>query len=323
MNDEDYLKQAGITDSGDEAIAEAAPQAAEGAPVAPQTPTEMFEIGQHKFPVNTEFKLTHDGKVAKVPYSTMVNTYRQWSHLQNKWTNEYKPKIDEFEKLRPEYEKYKTAYDKTGAIHEWSIQNPDKWKTLEDIWLNKDRHLLEAKTTQPGFENSQIGGAGNSAHLKPFIDEITALKQELNGFKEFKTNFEKEQETKQQQKDTEFVLSEKDTFQKEYPEINLEERDPDGLALWAKIMKFGIDSRLPDFETAALKYLKPRLIDTWSSRARNEAVKGIKNDKQQGIIKRSVTPINGQAQESKVDPRKMSLGQLAEYAKNNIEAFSA
>ena len=105
------------------------------------------------------------------------------------------------------------------------------------------------------------------------------------------------------------MSSEKDQFQKDYPEINLEQRDPDGIAFWAKVMKFGIDKRYPDFESAARVYFKDLLRETYSARARNEAVKGIRADNKAGIVKRSPTPMMGQG-ETSIDPKKMSWFKL-------------
>jgi hypothetical protein len=315
MNDQQYLDLAKVTDAE---TPETAPTTPEVASEANAAPVEMFELGDQKFPSTLEAKIAHGGEILKVPLSKMANTYRQFQHLQDKWTKEYKPKIEDYEKNLPEYQAAKQFKDKYGQLQEWSEKNPKEWETLWNLYQNKDKHLLESKI-QPPIENAQLG---NNPNFKPFVDEITALKNQLNDLVGFKQAFENKEKEAKLQADTEYVKGEVETFKKEYPEINLEERDPDGVTLWAKIMKFGIDKNLPDFESAAMKFLKPRLIDTWSSRARNETVKGIKTDNRQGIVKRSATPITGQGAAPTIDPKKMSYAEMTEYFKNNPDQFA-
>jgi len=324
MNDAEYLAKANVaadvgeTQSQDPAAVSDTQTQAQPTQTAEQKAIEMFEMGDQKYPANAEIKIVHNGQILKVPASKVLNTYRQFEHLQNKWANEYKPKIESFEKLRPEYEQAKAFKDKYGQIQEWSEKNPKDWETLWNLYQNKDKVLLESKVApqqQSAFEAAQVGNT-NNPNLKPLIDELTQIKAELSQYKTAKEQWEAKQQEIRAQKDTEFVMGEVDSFKKEYPEIDLEEVDPDGVKLWAKIMKFGIDNKLPDFETSAMKFLKPRLIDTWSSRARNEAVKGLKADNRQGIVKRSATPLQGQDAQAKIDPRKMSYGDIAELFKS-------
>lgn len=319
MNDQEYLAMAGIKETESEGQA---PETVSTEPQA-QPAGEMFEIGNFKIPANSEARFTHDGGFQKVPLNTIINGYRQVAHLQQKhktWNEERSV----WEKQKAEYESAKAFKDKYGAIQEWSEKNPNDWKSLEEIWKNKDRHLLEARTmgqSQP-LQGAQVGQQ-NNPNFKPFIDEMSQLKQDLSELKTFKQSFDQEQTSKREQEDTNYVLGQKDSFQKEYPEINLEERDMDGVALWAKVMRYGVNNHIPDFETAALKFLKPRLIDTISARARNEAVNGVKNDKRQGIIKRSSTPMTGQGEPKLPNPKNLSYAEIAEMFKNNPEQFAS
>lgn len=326
MTDEEYLAQAGIdAETGNPAKAEAAtasptpessPEGQQQTPPDAKTVAEMFEIGGHKFPVNTEFKLTHGGKILNVPYSSMANTYRQWQHLQDKWANEYKPKIEEFEKTKPEFEKYKGFYDKYGALQEWSEQHPDQWQRLQEVWQNKDKHLLEAQVGQPGSENQ----------FKPFVDKISQLEERLNKADEYIKKYEDSVRSREEEANVNAVKAEIQDFQKEFPEINLDERDPDGVALWAKIVQWGTQNKYNDFAPAAMMYLKQRIADTYASRARKEAVGAVKQDRMNGVIKRSATPFN-QGQEPVVKPasdlRRRSYGDLAEEAKAELAAMGS
>jgi hypothetical protein len=128
-----------------------------------------------------------------------------------------------------------------------------------------------------------------------------------------------DQEREQQAiaRDTEAVKGEIETFRKEWPELDLEEKDLDGLSLTARIMQSGTDKGIREFKTAALDHLHPRLLDIAQQRARNEAVKGITSDRQQGILARSSTPFTGQSTEG--DPGKMSKSDRTAAAKAEFQ----
>ena len=317
-SDQEYLAQAGIdAETGEKATASLPSQPTQGDIKSPEAQAEMFEIAGQKYPVDTQFKLTHDGKVLNVPYKTMANTYRQWQHLQDKWTNEYKPKISEFEKLKPEFDKYKGFYDKYGQLQTWSEQNPKEWEALWNLYQNRDKHLLETKAA-----GSLQAPAQANQSFQPLVEEISRLKQELEGLNNFKSSFEQEQQSKKEQADTELIQGEIKQFKESYPEINLDERDPDGVTLWAKVMKFGMDNGLPTFKAAANLFFEQRLQDIWSSRSRSDAVKNVQADKQAGIIRRSATPFSGK-EASPTNIKNMSYAEIAEMAKGGHFAEAA
>jgi hypothetical protein len=308
-SDEQYLAEAGLdAETGEakkaDATASEQPQP-EAVPTAKDV--EMFEVQGAKYPVDTKFKLTHGGKVLDVPYSTLANTYRQWQHMQDKWTSEYKPKIDEFQKLRPEFDKYKGFYDKYGQLQTWSEQNPQDWDVLWNLYQNKDKHLLDAKTAggQP---------APGNPNLQPITENLSKLQKELEDLRGFKTQFEQKQQEEAQRKDTEAVMAEVKQFKESYPELNLDERDPDGVSLWGKVIQYGIENKLPTFKAAANLYLEERLRDIWSTRSRTETVKSFQADNKAGVIKRSATPIRGEG--AKPNVKQLSYAELADMAKN-------
>lgn len=308
--DSEYLAQAGIQDTP-EGVVEQTPSTGETVPAqsapTPEQKVEMFEFAGQQFPVNSEFKLTHGGKILKVPAQSMFNTYRQHQHKEDKW-NEYKPKIDEFEKMRPEYDRYKGFYDKYGKLQEWSEQNPKQWNQLYDMYQQKDKLLMGAPADQPGQVNNQ-----------PFIEEITRLKEEIGQMKPILDSYSKDQEEKREADDVNFVKNEIDVIQKKYPEINLQEKDPEGVTLYAKICNWGINNGYKKFTPAAREYLADRIEDTIASRARNEAMKSIKTDKQNGIISRSPTPTLGK-EGKPINVKGMSYAEIAQMAKQGAFA---
>lgn len=316
MNDQEYLAQAGITDAEQAPIETPAPapeaQPQTSTPPTPQEKVEMYELAGNKYPGNAEFKLNHGGKILNVPISKALNTYRQWQHLQDKWNNDYKPKITEFESLRPQFDQYKQFYDKYGQLQTWSEQNPKDWETLWNLYQNKDQHLLSQQVSgQAGAPAAQ----NPNAHLDPLIQKISGLEQTIQKLQGVASQYETSQQQAREAKDVEHIKGEISTFKTEFPEINMDEPDPDGIALWAKIVQWGSSNGYREFEPAARVFLKERIADAHQQRARAEVMKTQKNDHSQGVIKRSATPFQGQ-ETKPLDVRKMSYSQIAEAFKD-------
>lgn len=301
--DAEYLQNAGL-ESAETPTTTPTTEGTES-PTDQKTAQEMFDLyvnGQNqKFPVNSEFQFTHNGKIQKVPYSSLVNSWRQASHYNSKY-NELKPQIDEFQKLKPEFEKYKGFYDKYGQFQEWSEQNPEEWQRIWELYEQRQKYL------------------SGQEEYNPITQEVNSLKQQLQDIAAFKQSWEQQQEEAQTAQDVEYVKTEIQTFASDYPELDLEQTDEDGLKLWAKVVQFGLQHNLPDFESAALKYFKPEIADIHAARARNEAMKGLKTAKQSGEVARSSTPFNLGQEGKKVDFRKASYGELLEMARNSMEA---
>ena len=232
----------------------------------------------NKLPMTAELQFTHDGKPVRTPLSTMINHYRQRASLDGQYSK-FKTERDEFEKSRGDMEQYNAMKNKFGAIQEWSEKNPKDWEAIWELYQNKDKHLLAQKVTDP--------------NASPLVEELSLLKQELAPLKEFKSQFEKKQEIEENQKAFDEVSKEADVFSKEWPEINLAEKNAEGLDLKRQIIVFGARNGHPNFKSAALDFLGTKPFEIAQARARAEAVKGIKHDKQQGIIGRSQQPSIG------------------------------
>lgn len=301
-SDQDYLQSAGVQDG-------AAPQVETPAPEQPKTPEqtaqEMFELNGNKFPVTSEFQFAHGGKNLKVPYNSLINTYRQAAHMQDKWAEFKKVQQEQAEKLQS-YDRYKGFYDKYGALQEWSEKNPDQWNTLHELWKNRDQHLLSHQlqsNPNTGFDPS------------PIVKELASLKSELGDYRQWKADQERRAAEEKDNQNVEFIKGQVQTFAKEYPDIDITEKDPDGVPLWSKIVTWGDQNRYPDFESAALVYLKQRIVDSVKNQARTEAMKSAKQEHKEGIVKRSATPFsNGQG--PAINKKNLSYAELADLAKS-------
>lgn len=274
----------------------------EGQPeVQPTTAEEMLELAvgtnKYKIPLSVDVPFKHNGQMTKVPFGQLLNNYRN-SSKQSDRALELKKLQEQLEAQKAGYQNYDVMRQKYEAIQKWSEENPDQFEELMSLWKTR----VENRGSDP-----------NAA-------EIMSLRKELGELKEFKSQFEKTQEEKEDEANVKAITGEIEAFKKEFPEINLDERDEEGATLWAKIVNFGVEKKIPEFEAAALKFLKPKLLETLSKRARNETVKGIQKDTQQGIVARSRTPFgtaNGQS--ASLDPRKLSWEKLKDAAREEFQ----
>jgi len=314
MNDQEYLAKAGIDAETGGAPAPATestePQTASA---AQQAQVEMFEINGNKYPVTTEFPVNHNGAVNKVPYSTMMNGYRQFLHVQPKHM-ELTKKLEGYK----DFDKYKGFHDKYGQIQEWSEQNPDDWSTLYKMFENRNQHLLESKIGSPGEAQTESQSAFNA---QPLVEKIAQLEKQIGDLSGVASKYQTYEQKQQEAQDVSAVKVEIETFSKEFPEINMEERDPDGIALWAKIVQYGLENNYTEFTPAAMMFLKQQIADTYMGRARKEAMGAVKQDNKNGVVKRSATPFSGQGQgASQQNIKNMSYSEIAEMAKQGAFA---
>jgi len=272
---------------------------------APEVEQADYYLGDkaNKLPINAEFQIQHDGKPIRAPLSTILNHYRQRASLDGQYS-QFKTEREKFEQDRGDMEKYTAMKQKYGDIQSWSEQYPKEWEALYEMYQNRDKHLMSQKISDP--------------NMSPLVEELANLKKEFEPLKQFKSEFDKKQELEGNQKAFDEVKLEADAFGKEWPEIDLAEKNAEGLDLRRQIIVFGARNGHPNFKSAAIDFLGSRPFEIAQARARNEAVKGIKLEKQHGIIGRSPQPVAG-----KEDTRPTSNKSWGELAREAKEEFAA
>lgn len=322
MKDDEYLSQMNTeaaNDTAAEAPAAPAPNVASGETTTPAAQTDYFtfHVGgkAQQIPSSAEWVIPHGGQLLKVPVSKIANQYRQFEHLQDKY-KKFNEERSQWEQQRPVYENAKKFYDKYGQFQEWSEKNPQEWQRLWDLYQNKDKHLLESQV-------NELAQGQTTAPYAPFIDKISSLEKTVSQLMEDRNSWQAEQKRAQDEADVQEVKGEIEQFKKDYPEIKLDEQNPDGTPLWAEIVQFGVDRRIPDFESAALKFLKPRLSEVFQARGRNEATKTIKQDNRAGIVARSPTPFNKGQSTPVVNFKTSSYGDLGRIAEQEYARLTS
>lgn len=270
------------------------------------TSEEMLElaVGNQKvrLPLSVEVPWNHNGQLQKTPLKSLLNNARQQAHLEEK----LKKLNGEMEGHKPNLEQFNTWKERLLPLQKWSEENPDQFNSIWELYENRDKHLLQ----------KQVGEEEN-----PLVNEITALKQKLAKTEEFMSNFEKQQKVAEEKAADESLDKEISEFKSKYKElgVDLADKDENGLSLESRILSFGFENRIQDFEAAALKFLGGTLLEKARVAGMSKAVKGIQNDKAQGIVGKSRTPfVSGQ---NDLRPEKESWGSLLEKARDEFDSM--
>lgn len=273
-----------------------------------------------KLPLTTEFPVTHDGQLTKVPLSTILNHYRQRADLEKKFIDlrgqreafeKERGSLDEFQKLQKSLEPYK-------QLQEWS-------EGLEKTNPVGYRHLLQTIEHLKNFGVAPRGATSNEeAPVAGFdtsvlSDTISGLRKELEEIRSWKSQQEQRAEQEENQKAWQQVQNEKAEFGKKYPEINLDEKDPEGRELWVRIIDWGRRNGYQDFRPAAFAFLEEKIAESLASRGRNEVVKNVQKKHKDGVVARSDTPF-GDGQGPRPDFKKMGYDDLGNWALEQLGA---
>lgn len=308
MNDEILKEFESLVSQG-----EAQEGTSETPPPSGMTPAEevlYFHGGKEgKLPLQAEIALKEDGKIARAPLGTILNHYRQRADLDKK-SVELRKQREAWEQERGDIDTYKSLRQKYGAIQEWSEKNPEEFAHIWNLYENRSKHLLE--------RDAGVSAEGGNGALPPaVIEKIASLEKTIEDLQGFKTSFEQTQEQKADEEAYSEVQQEMEQFKKDFPELNLDEQDEEGVALSKKILIHGVQKQIPEFRLAAFSFLGPKVMDALVQRGRNEAVKNVRQDRQQGVVSRSVTPPDG-GQRAEVDTQK-SWSDLHRDAKDELK----
>jgi hypothetical protein len=272
-------------------------QAPESTPASPETGIEYF-LGDKssRIPEEAEFHIKHNGQMARIPASKLINTYRQASHLESKYKDisdkygAYEKKVGPLE----EWEKRSSALAPYEQLQKWSVENPDAWQHIWDSYQKAQNGLLPQSEGQPSLQTDAFHKT---------ISELREQLGELRSWKEERTKAEQDQAL---QSEMQKIEGEAQEFAKKIEKygIKLDEQDEEGISLKGRILKFASDNGIGSFEIAAKTYLNDTLLEKALQMGRQEGVKGVKGDVSAGIVSRSGVPQRGQAPQ--VDVRKMS-----------------
>lgn len=257
----------------------------------------------NKLPLSAQAAFKENGKINKVPFSQVINGYRmnQKTAQQNAELLKGKSQWDMTAKELADYKAREDGYKPYKALQDWSVEletkNPVGYKYLMDQIDRVKAGTFQATQDGSGYDSTALTGT------------IAELRQELQGLKEWKTQFDQVQESKKMEEDQKFVSNEVEEHKKNFPEINLDELDENSIPLYTKVIDFGVEKGYQNFTDAFHAYFRGKLPEIFAQRGRTEATGSIKKNTMNGIIARSSTPFTGHPIKADNDKNKI----LAEF----------
>lgn len=258
----------------------------ESAPQASPT-EEMLEyyLGDkaNKLPLSAMAAFKENGQMNKVPFSQIINGYRINAKT-SKQNEELLKGKTQWETGSLELKKYKDQEQTLAPyrnLQDWSVNlektNPVAFKYVMDA-------IEKAKSG-----TFQVQGQGQPDQ-NVLHQTISALQGKLDEVMQWKTQFDQDQQEKQQQADRKFIDGEISEHKKKFPEINLDELDASGIPLSSRIEFFGVQNKYQNFTDAFSAFFRDKLPEIFVQRGRSEAVGGLKKDNANGILARSSKP---------------------------------
>lgn len=249
---------------------------------APTTDEEALDyfVGDKpgKLPLSALLAFKEANKIDKIPFSKVINGYRMNAKTSQQNAELLKNKTL-WEQSQTKQKEFEESYKPYKALQDWSVEletkNPVGFKYLMDA-IDK----VKAGT----FGSEQAGG--DSA----LTGTIAELRQELQNLKEWKGQFDEQQQDKQAQADRAYVDNEIVEFKKKFPEINLDEADENQIPLSTRVESFGVDNGYRTFTDAARAYFNDKIEEILLQRGKTQAIGGLKKDNANGILARSSTP---------------------------------
>jgi len=274
-------------------------EASDQTPAAPETPGFDYYLGDkaNRIPESAEFSFKHNGQLARVPATKLVNNYRQTAHLEAK-LKDLNDKYSTYEKEVGDldsWRKQRDEFSKYDSLQKWSTENPDAWNRIWEGYQKAQNGIMPQDQAQTsGIEAEALNRT--ISELRNQVGELSSWKQERDA---------KDQEAALQG-EIEKIESEATEYAKKVGKygIELDAPDEEGISLKGRILKFAADNGIGKFSIAADTYLNDTLLEKATQMGRQEGVKGVKGDVAAGIVSRSGIPPQGQDQ--KVDVSRMS-----------------
>jgi hypothetical protein len=253
-----------------DAIVESVEQSTNNEIPMESTPNEMVPPVVEQAP--QEFEFTAEGRT----YKGDIEKLKRWAQMgvtaPNKF-GELSKKLSDYEGRFKQYEQYDNVYK---PIDEWARANPDKWNSLLQSW----------QQAQFGVQPPQPGQQGQTPQLPP------ELIQKIQGLEQFKTSFEKQQETQRIQAADQSLDGEIGEIRKQFSHIDFDAPDESGLSLEYQVLKHATDNGIPSFRAAFRDYAFDRLTKMSESKGRQGA--GVSPQTKAALLGKNPTAARGQ-----------------------------
>ncbi len=220
-----------------------------------------------------EFEFEYKGQKIKAPITDpRIKTWLQQGYDYGQQTSALKKDREAWESERKQYDPYK-------RIDDFAKQNPDWWAEVERAYQAR----MQGARAMPG---------------SPASPELEAIKQELEGIKQFKSDFEARQQQDRERQEDSALDKEVQSIRDQFKDLDWNKPDESGMTLEQRVIKHGMDmgldgSKPGHFRAAFRDYKHDHLAKLAEERGKASQSKELQKRTRLGIIGTSPTPKKG------------------------------
>lgn len=235
-------------------------QEAEGTP-GPTQRVETKSVPTPEAPVKEpEDKIIWNGKEVNLPLSK-IKMYAQQAYDYNQKMHAFNEQKKTFELTQAEVNKLKETY---SPVDEYIKQNPDWWNHVQQSWEQRQQFQKNA--------------------VDPIAQELSAVKTQLSELSKFRSEYETEKRTAAEKAADQALAGEVESFQKQYPDINLMEIDDTGKTLEYRILEHAQQNGISSFRAAARDYQADKLEKLWFEKGKDSVGSALKKQSKLGVL---------------------------------------
>ena len=263
MQSLDLPEEGGEVSGGDGGREAAATTAQAQAPQSAQPQTQ--NAATTTTPVE-EFEFNWNGKPVKGDRTKVLKWASQgYDYAQR--IAELKQQRQEFERSQKEYEQKYSPYQE---IDSYAKQNPQWWQTIQEAYSQRENQQQAAQNP-----------------------EFNHLRSELQELKQFKTQFETEQQQAKTKAEDEQLAGDIQSIRKDYSDLDWNTLDEYGQSLEQRVLKHAVDNGISNFRAAFRDYNYDNLVKAASEKAKTQLGQNLQQTRKAGILGKSQTPVKG------------------------------
>lgn len=194
-------------------------------------------------------------------------------------------KIGELNKKLLDWEnKWKTTEPIVNTykpVDDFAKQNPDWWAYVMKQWEQRN-----AWQTQTGQSQQSQGG------LPPeLIQELSTLKEELSGLRQFKDEITTNQRQYQEKMQDQALDGEIKSIRQQYPDLDFDALDDNGDSLERRILKHAADIGTASFKAAFRDYYHDELVKRAQEKGKEAVVNSRVKNSKLGLLGETSAPM--------------------------------
>lgn len=242
-----------------------------------------------------EFEFTWNGKQIKAP----VDKVKQWAQQ----GYDYAQKMQAINERETRYKEWESKYK---PVDDYIKQDPQWWEHVQQSYAQRLQGLQGQQTQAQSLDPSH-----------PVSQEIAQLRAQFNELAQFKQAITQEREAQRIATEDQQLNTAIESIRKEYPDLDLAQVDDSGKTLELRVMEYGIQNGIKDFQAAFKLFNHEALIKRAEERGKEHVQKDLQKKTKLGLLGKTQAPtraiseardIKSKSYEDILDEAKLELG---------------